>query len=83
MSNKALWIGLAVSACGLALVSRAQADASSRPVANSGAEQAHGPERQVPTAASASPLVVLLGSGLVAVTIGLAAIRKYVTSPSA
>jgi hypothetical protein len=83
MTKKAIWIGLAVSACGLALVSRAQADDSLRPVAHRGEEQAHAPARQLPTAANASPLVVLLGSGLVAITIGLAAIRKYVTSPSA
>ena len=90
MSKKALWIGLAVSACGLALVSRAQADDTSRrsddsprAAANSGARQAPAPAAQLLTTPSASPLIALLGSGLVAVAIAWAAIRKYVASLSA
>ena len=87
MSRKAIWIGLAVSACGLALVSKAQADErstdSSREAVESGARQARATAPPWPITASTSPLIALLGTGLVAVAIGLAAIRKYATSPSA
>lgn len=60
-----------------------QPDETPRAVADSRDRQAQAPAAQLPTPASASPLIVLLGSGFVCVAIGLAAISKYVTSRSA
>jgi hypothetical protein len=57
-------------------------DDSSRAVAGSNARQAQAPAPQLPTTASSSPLIVLLGSAFVCVAIGLAAISKYRTSRS-
>jgi hypothetical protein len=56
---------------------------SSRAVAASSSTQAQPPATKLPTTASPSPLIVLLGSAFVCVAIGLAAIGKYVTSRSA
>ena len=52
---------------------------SSRAVAASGGKRAPVPASTLPTTASPSPLLVLLGSALVCVAIGLAAISKYAT----
>jgi hypothetical protein len=57
---------------------------SSRSVAASSGRQAPAPApaSKLPTTASPSPLIVLLGSAFVCVAIGLAAINKYVASRS-